>query len=117
MNKLNPIVYQKILLQAQEAKLRDMKKLAGAVLGGLAPAPAEEKITYSFTDLKENVYNGLWKLAFDVVGYHDLNTADIEKLDKAIVYATDNFVKEIEHALEVEGKIGPNEPKLPGQSE
>lgn len=117
MNKLNPIIYQKILLQAQEAKFRDMKKLAGAVLGSLGPTPAEEKIVYSSVELKEDIYNGLWKLAFAVVGYHDLDSADIEKLDKAIAFATDNFVKDIEQALDVEGKVGPNEPKLPGQSE
>lgn len=117
MNKLNPIVYQKILLQAQEAKIREMKKLAGAVLNGLGPTAAEEKITYSSTELKEDIYNGLWKLAFNVVGYHDLESADIEKLNNAIAFATDNFVRDIEQALDVEGKIGPNEPKLPGQSE
>jgi hypothetical protein len=116
MNKLNPVVYQKLLLQAQEAKAREMKKLAGAVLNGLGPTAVEDKAAYSSTELKEDVYNGLWKLAFNVVGYHDLESADIEKLDRAIAFATDNFVKDIEQALEVEGKIGPNEPKLPGQS-
>lgn len=116
MNKLNNVVYQKLLLQAQEAKAREMKKLAGAVLNGLGPTSAEERSDYSSVELKEDVYNGLWKLAFNVVGYHDLESADIEKLDKAIAFATDNFVKEIEQALDIEGKIGPNEPKLPGQS-
>ena len=115
MNKLNSVVYQKIVLQAQEAKLREMRKLASAVLNGLGPNPAEDKIVYSARDLKEDIYQGLWKLAFNVIGYHDLDSADIEKLDKAVAYAVDNFVKDIEHALDVEGKIGPNEPKLIGQ--
>lgn len=116
MNKLNSIIYEKIVLQAQEAKLREMKKLASAVLNGLGPVPADEKVAYSSRDLREDVYQGLWKLAFNVIGYHDLESADIEKLDKAVAYAVENFVKDIEHALEVDGKIGPNEPKLPGQS-
>ncbi len=116
MIKLNAVVYQKILLQAQEAKLRDMKKLANAVLNGVGSTPPENTSVYSSIELKEDVYNGLWKLAFDVVGYHDLESADIEKLDDVIAIATDNFVKEIECALNVDGKIGPKEPKLPGQS-
>jgi len=117
MNKLNSVVYHKILLQAQEAKLRNMKKLANAVLSGLGPTPAEEITTYSSKELKEDIYNGLWKLAFNIVGYHDLESADIEKLNAAVAYAAENFVKEVEHALDVDGKVGPNEPKLPGQSE
>lgn len=116
MSKLNSIVYQKLLLQAQEAKVRDMKKLAGAVLNSLGSMPAEEVTSYSSVELKDDVYNGLWKLAFNVVGYHDLTSADIEKLDRVISFATDGFVKDVEQALDVEGKIGPNEPKLPGQS-
>ena len=115
MNKLNSVVYQKIVLQAQEAKLREMRKLASAVLNGLGPNPAEDKIVYSARDLKEDIYQGLWKLAFNVIGYHDLDSADIEKLDKAVAYAVDNFVKVIEHAMDVESKIGPNELKLISQ--
>jgi len=115
MNKLNSVVYQKLLLQAEEAKVRDMKKLAIAVLNGLGTVSDEEKTVYSSTELKEDIYNGLWKLAFNVIGYHDLESADIEKLNNAVAFATNNFVKDIEQALDVEGKIGPNEAKLPGQ--
>lgn len=116
MNKLNGVIYQKLLLQAQEAKLREMKKLSNAILSGLGPTSAEEKVTYSSKDLEEDVYKGLWKLAFDVIGYHDLESADIEKIDKIISFASENFIKEVEKVLDVDGKIGPNEPKLPGQS-
>lgn len=117
MKKINPIVLQKILLQAEEAEFRDMKKLASAVTDGLqsSSSETEESDCFSESELKDNVYNGLWKLAFEVIGYHYLDSVDIEKIDKVIIYASNKFVREVEQVLDVEGKIGPNEPKLIGQ--
>jgi len=115
--KLNPIIYKKILLQANEAKFQGLTKLASAVLGGVGAVPKEdeEEMIYSSKNLKEDLYNGLWKLAFNVVGYHDLDTLDIEKLDSIIRSASEQFLNNIEGVSGVYGKIGAMEPDLPGQ--
>ena len=116
MTKLNNTVYQKILLQTQEAQVRELKKLASAVLNGLGSLPRdEENFSYSFQELRTDIYNGLWKLAFDVVGYHDLESTDIQKVDETICVLANKFIKEMETVLEVNDKVGPNEPKLMGE--
>lgn len=116
MDKINKTLYGKILLQADEAKIRGMKKLAAAVLNGLGPVSREdEKFSYSSKDLNTDIYNGLWKLSLNILGYHDLESVDIEKLDAVIQKAASEFVDNIENSLDLENQIGPNEDVLPGQ--
>lgn len=116
MKKLNTVIYQKLLLQAKEAEFLGMEKLSSAVVEGIGSyARDNSEFFYSESELKEDVYKGLWKLAFNVVNYHDLESVDVEKLDAVIALACNSFIKEIEKTVEKLNEIGPNEPKLVGE--
>ena len=67
MKKLNPIVYHKILLQAEEAKERDMTKLASAVFNTLGSLPEDEPVIYNNDQLQNDIYDSLWKSAVCVL--------------------------------------------------
>lgn len=116
MKKLNEIVYNKLLLQAKEAQERDMDKLASGILNSLTPIPEDENINYNFIQLKEDIYQGLWKLATCVIKYHDVNSVNAEKVNDTIESLAYKMINEIEQSLDVDNaSIGPLESKLPGE--
>lgn len=116
MKKLNPIVYHKLLLQAEEAKDRGMTKLASGILNSLGSFPEDEKSNYDFTQLKEDVYQDLWKIASCVVKYHDLQSADAEKIHEVLEVFASKLIEEVERSLNVDNtQVGPLESKVPGE--
>lgn len=116
MKKLNSIVYNKLLLQAEEAKEQNLEKIANGILGALTPYPEDEKINYSFSELNDDVYHNLWSLATNVLKYHNLESVDAEKIHETIEIFAEKFISELETTLGVEPcAIGPLEPKLLGQ--
>lgn len=117
MRKLNDVVYNKMILQAEEARSQNMERLAKGVYGSLTPSPEDDSnITYGSYDMNDDVYSGLWKLATCVIKYHNVESADVEKVNEAIEALASKFISEIENSLGVEPKIvGPLEPKLLGQ--
>lgn len=117
MKNLNPVVYEKLILQAEEAKEQNMPKLATAILGSLTSSPEQELTTYASGELNNDIYRGLWKLATNVIKYYDLESVDAEKVNEVIEVLAKKFISEVEFSLGVEaGTIGPLEPKLPGES-
>lgn len=116
MKKLNGVVYNKLLLQADEASDQEMHKLAKAVKGSLTANPEDEEVNYALGEMNNDVYSGLWKLATCVMKYYNVESADVQKINEAIESLASRFVSEVETSLNIaEGTVGPLEPKLPGQ--
>ena len=117
MKKLNSVVYQKLLLQAEEAKDREMVKLANGILNSLTPFPEDEVVSYDYDQLQDDVYQDLWKAATCILKYYDIKSADAEKLHEALEVVASKLIEEVEHSLSVKHtQVGPLEPKVPGQS-
>lgn len=118
MNKLSSVTYKRLLAQAEEAKELKLEKLAGNVLSsiGSIPRDEDEDFTFSYADLRNNVQKSLWKIAIDIVAYHDFAKSDIQKIEAAIENLTDEVLAGVEGSLNATDKIGPSEPRLPGQS-
>jgi hypothetical protein len=117
MKKLNAVTYNRLICQAEEAKELGLDDLAEGVLSCVGDAPKEEKSAYSSVQLKKDIYLGLWKLAADVMSYHDINQVDAERVHKVLETLSDQVIKEVEASLMVSGKVGALEPKLPGETE
>lgn len=116
MKKLNATVYNKLLLQAEEAKHQHLTKLASGVLGAIGAFPEEEAAHYNLEELQSDVYDGLWKLAACVVKYHDVNSVDIERVDQVLEALADKLIDQVEISLRVSNEqIGSLEEKVPGQ--
>lgn len=117
MIKLNSVIYNKLLLQAQEAKQQGMNKIASGILEAIGPYSQDEIETYAIGKLNEDIHRGLWKLATCVLKYHDVTSVNVEKIDEIIESFAEKLVDEIEISLEINGsRIGPLEPKLPGET-
>lgn len=116
--KLNKIAYNKLVLQAQEAKELGLTELADAVLNSVGATPREEDAphTYSSEELNQDIHRQLWKIAMYLGEYHDLFSLDIQRIDEVIKWATENLRKDLENSMGVTNVIGPLEPKLPGES-
>lgn len=114
---MNDIVFNKLLLQAEEAKDQGMVKLASGILSAFDMLPEKEASNeYSYEELNSDIYNGLWKLATNVIKYHDVNSADIEKINYIIESLASKFVENIETSIKIEsGSLGPFEPKIIGE--
>lgn len=116
MKKLNSIIYQKLLLQAEEAKDQNLTKLASNIMGALELDP-EDNVNYASTELINDIHNGLWKLSTCVLKYNNLSSVDAEKLDDILEVLAYKFVNEIEESLGVDKlKPGTLEPLVPGES-
>lgn len=119
MNKLNNETYSRLVAQAEEAKELQLTKLAEDVLSavGSVPRDEEENFTYSYEDLRDNIQRTLWKSAMEIVAYHDAKKADIQKMETTIKGLAEQVLSNVELAIGMSGKIGSNEPKLPGQAQ
>lgn len=116
MKKLNETIYNRLLCQAEEAKERGLHKLANGVIQSLGPVPEDEKIQYSYGELEQDIYNGLWKLATNVLKYYDVQSVDAEKLHEILESVAFRFINEMEHTVDVTWE-SPLEPKVPGETE
>jgi len=117
MKKLNSTVYNKLYLQGEEAKEQGMTKLASGIFNAIGPTPEDEtNQEYNYDQLRNDVYQEMWKLATHVMKYHDLESADAEKVHDRLESLARQFVDEIEDTLGVDNStVGPLESKVPGE--
>lgn len=115
MKKLNEIIYHKLLLQAEEAKEQKLTRLASGVMAALGPTPENEKASYSFQEVEDDVHNGLWSIATCVLKYHDVSSVDAQKLDAVLEVFAYKLINDIEEVLNKTNTIGVLEPPVFGQ--
>jgi transposase len=109
---MNKLLYDKLLLQAEEAKEQGMIKLAEAILQTIH----QDDEDLSYKELNNNIYNDLWKVASKIINYYDANNIDIIKVDNIINIIAYKFIDEVEVVLEKDKTIkGPFEPKVLGE--
>ena len=116
MKRLNEVVYNRLLLQAEEAKERGLHKLADGVLNSLGPMPENEEVQYSYGELQDDIHKGMWKLAIHVMKYYDVESADAEKINETLEILAAQLIDNLEETLVVDS-VGPLDPKVPGESE
>ena len=118
MKKLNNVIYNKLILQAKEAEEQGLTKLAFGVLNSIGSVPEDENHNYNYDQLQDDIYNGLWKLANCVIKYHDLNSADVIRINQTLESLAEKVIEEVEHSLNIDySTVGPNEDKVPGQDD
>jgi cob(I)alamin adenosyltransferase len=115
MKKIDPDLYNRLSLQAEEARDQGMIKLAEAIEESLT-IDAVNSIHYSYSDLKNEIHKDLWKIATKLMVYYDAKDIDALAVDKTIVNWLSKTIDEVEKELGVSNKVvGPFEPKLPGE--
>lgn len=108
--------YNKLKLQANEAREQGMEKLAEAVDTAIGTSPQFEVSEYSSLDLDKDVHKDLWRIAAKVLAFHDLDSANIEQIDQSLSVWAEKIISDLEKTLQVTDSIrGPLEPKLPGE--
>ena len=118
MKKLGQQIYKRLLAQAEEARELKQTKLADMVLSALGPVFEENiEATYTQKELDQILYQNIWKMAIEVISYHDITKVDIQKVDQAVKLLKSRVIEELEETLKVSGKVGGNEPPVPGQIE
>jgi hypothetical protein len=115
MKKLTAVMYNKLLLQAEEAKEQGMSKLANSILEAIGPYPAEEVEEYTFAELENDFHKGLWKLASQLMVYYGVQSADAEKVDAIVTAHADKMIDDLEDEFKLFGSVGVSEPSLPGE--
>jgi len=117
MIKLNNTIYNKMQLQSEEAKEQGLLKLAESVKNAIGDSyNMDHKLEYSSEDLDKQIHRYLWKIATTLTAFHNLESIDIEKVDKTLISWADKIVNDLEKTLQIPNTIkGPLEPKLPGE--
>lgn len=114
--KINPVIYKKLLAQAEEAKEQGFKKLADSILSAIGSYPDDEHAEYSYVQLQDDIHRDLWKIATRLMYYYDVKSVDALKLEPTIAKWASDMLDDLETSLNVDGVIvGVTEPKVPGQ--
>lgn len=114
--KINPVIYKKLLAQAEEAKEQGFAKLADGVLNAIGSFPNDENEEYSYNQLQDDIHRDLWKVATRLVRYYDMQSIDILKLEPVLATWASEMLCDLEESLGVDEVLtGPSEPKVPGQ--
>jgi hypothetical protein len=114
MKKLNKIIYDKMLIQAEEAKFQGLTKLASNVFEALGSTPDEENASYSKSELVEDIEKDIWKAVTNVLSYHDIDSADAEALDEIVSDLSQKLLEEVESKLDA-GGLSSKEEKVLGE--
>ena len=116
--KINPVIYKKLLAQAEEAKDQGLVSLADSILGAIGPFPDDEKSEYSYAQMEEDIHRDMWKMATRLAYYYDIKSIDAVKLNDNLVTWCSEIIDNLEKTLNVNSVVkGPLEPKLPGENE
>lgn len=116
MRRLNKTIYNKLVLQAEEARETEgLTKLANHVFDSVGALHAEDLEVYSKKDLKSDIRKQLWKAAVAVISYYDPKSADIQILDEVIADISEEFLEKISSRLPDIDIIGKSEAKIPGE--
>ena len=116
--KLNSTIYNKLLLQASEAKEQGAVKLANGILESLETSSQDTNVKYSYGELQDDIYNDLWKTAIKILAFYNIESVNAESLNKTIIACVNQISDEIENTLSVQDVVkGPFEPLLPGEEE
>jgi len=117
MKRLNSVIYNKLMVQAEEAKIQGMEKLAHNILGAICGSPDDEAIQYSIGEMQEEVHHELWKLASHILKYYDTKNVDALKLNGVIESLANRFIEDVGGVIHVDAVIaGPFEPPVPGET-
>src|ERR1700688_1382279 len=116
--KINSIVYKKLMAQAEEAKEQQIIKLSDAILNAIGSYSADEKEEYSYTQLKKDIYQDMWKIATRLISYHDLQTINANQLGQTLEACASEVLDELELTLGMDEVIKSSlEPKTPGENQ
>jgi hypothetical protein len=115
MIKLSEVIYNKIVVQAEEAELLGFTDLSKNINQAVKEANviSDNSYQYSRKELSEDVKCNIWKSALAVIGYHNLNSIDVGRLSEVIDDMADKVSDAIEEKLNVKNQLGPMD-KLPG---
>lgn len=116
MQKFNSVVYNKLVLQAEEAKDQGLTKLAEGISSTLTEDPEDSPSTYSDEQLHDDVYKSLWAAASSVIKYYNVESVDAGKINDVLEDIVSIVVANVKNSIDVDSDIGPLEPKLPGES-
>jgi hypothetical protein len=120
MAKLNKLAYDRLLLQAEEAKELGLHSLSRGMFFALKSAAEDadkEVEEYSYEDLKDEMYQELWELASKVAQYYDVENMNAEKVNEVLEEMREEFIDRIEEALDIKDQVlGAREPKVPGET-
>lgn len=113
---MNSIIYNKLLLQANEAQHQGLTKLAEAITESINDEPIVDNVTYSYNQLKNDVYKDLWKVATKLIRYYNMSSVDTMKLHSDIETYAEKILDDLEITLDVDHVIkDTTEPKMPGE--
>lgn len=116
MKKLNEVLYNKLLAQAEEAKTLGLTKLASNIHEAIGPYANDEAAEYTYRQLQEDIHRDLWKVATRLMYYYDLESMDAQKLDRELFAQATRMLEDLEQTMGVDSVVvGPLEPKVPGQ--
>jgi len=117
MSKLDTVIYNKLLLQAEEANDQGMVKLANSITEAVGPESKENNEQYSYASLQDDIHTDIWKIAAKLIAYYNPDSVDALKVNEDIITLAEKMTNELELTLGVEKVVrGPFEPSLPGES-
>lgn len=111
-------LFQRILLQAEEAEFQKMERLASnltAHLEKVAVRPDDEPYSYSKKEFDSDIMYHLWSAALRTADFHNISRIDAVEVAELLEKHAEEIVNEICIKAGITHGVGAYEPSLPGE--
>jgi len=116
---INSSLFEKISMQAEEAELLGLEKIARSLSAQLEKfsdkiRKDDEFYSYAKDELKEDVEGCLWDAAMRVADFYNVAPGE-QKIQELIDEMSEWFINAMESTLNISDGVGAYEPTLPGE--
>ena len=114
MKKVGSTLYNKLLLQAQEANDIGYEKLGQAINEAIGSVP-DESLEYSYEELSDDMYKEMWKITASICNYYNVTSLDAKALDPFMEDLSKEIIAKLEGKLKLKLGKHTKEPKIIGE--
>lgn len=115
MGIMDGVLKEKLMLQAEEAELQGMTKLATCISNAVSEEEGRELKSYSYKQLEEDIQKDVWKSAIKILSYYNPESIDASRLDEYITACAQTILDTIEENLDLSNIRSRTETKVPGE--
>lgn len=119
MRTIKKTLFNRLAVQAQEAEIQGLTKVADALTSQIEKNSAyvrknDEFYVYSEKDVKSDIQNKFWDIIVRIADYYDANI-DAKDMQYIIDKAANDILNEVRVKLGINHGIGAYEPNVPGE--
>ncbi len=118
MRTITENLYERMIAQADEARIQGFEKLADKVEDAVIVSPHRKNdasYTYASEDFETDIEKDLWKLVIRTADFHN-TSFDVQQVEPIIKRLANDLISELRVISHNESGVGAFEPTVPGET-